>query len=347
MKSSVIARSLLLVTVVCSSLVFGQKAIGGPAGAPPPPPPPPPRAAGNVIAGYTFGDDNVKNGEDLAEAVVAKLAASAKYSNTGRGSRAFFREVEKLEAKSERRGKLPEDRDFCRIGGDFGVNYLCIIDIEKTGRGASVWARILDLSNCTVVANGEFVGLVRNTAEIEKAANELSGKLLQRQIFKRSIAAALAPPPPPPPPAPRGNAIAGYVFGADDARNGEELASQVVAKLADLRKYSQPRRNSREFFAEVAKMEEKTNSRGRLLQDKDFCRIGNDFGVEYLCIIDIEKAGRGASIWARILDLDNCTIIATGENKALIRNTAEINAVADDLVRQLSERKIGRRSIQR
>jgi len=290
----------------------------------------------------------VRNGEELAEAVVAKLAASKKYSEPRRKSREFFREVEKLEAKAERRGKLPEDRDFCRIGGDFGVNYLCIIDIEKTGRGASVWARILDLSSCQVIATGEFIGLVRNTAEITKAADELSRELLFRRLNKRSIAAALAPPPPPPPPpAPRGNAIAGYVFGEDNVRNAEELAEAVVTKLAGLRKYSEPKRKSREFFREVEKLEAKAERRGKLPEDRDFCRIGNDFGVDYLCIIDIEKAGRGASVWARILDLDNCTIIATGEATKLIRNTEEINAVADDLVRQLSDRKIGKRSIHR
>jgi len=45
--------------------------------------------------------------------------------------------------------------------------------------------------------------------------------------------------------------------------------------------------------------------------------------------------------------LDNCTIIATGESTGLIRNTEEINKVSDDLVKELVNRRIGRRSISR
>jgi len=125
--------------------------------------------------------------------------------------------------------------------------------------------------------------------------------------------------------------------------NAEELAEAVVAKLAANRKYSEPKRKSREFFREVEKLEARAERRGQLLADKDFCKIGNDFGVEYLCVIDIEKKGRGASIWARIIDLDKCTIIATGESTALIRNTEEINKVSDELVSELVNRKVGTR----
>jgi hypothetical protein len=347
MKRSVIANALVLVPVLCCGLVFGQKAIGGSAGSPPPPPPPPPPQSRDAIAGYVFGEDNARNAEELAELVVSKLAASRKYSEPKRKSREFFALVDQLESRKANRNQLPDDRDFCRIGGSFGVNFLCIMDIEKAGRGASTYARIINLSTCQVVGTAEFTGLIRNSAEIEKAASDLSRDLLNHRMFRRGGLAwgpPTPPPPPPPPPKVRGNAIAGYVFGEDNVRNAEELAEAVVNGLVNDRKYSQPKRRSAEFFREVEKAQDRAERRGKLLDDRDFCRIGDDFGVDFLCVIDIEKAGRGASIWARVINLDNCALVATGESTALIRNTAEINKVASELVSQLTQHRVGRRS---
>ncbi len=154
--------------------------------APPPPPPPPPTrsSSGDAIACYMFGADNARNAEELAERVVDKLASSRKYSISRRRNSEFFMEMEK---SSDGRGGLPSDRDICLAGRNFGVSYVCVIDIVKAGRGASIWGRIMDLSNCQIVGTAEFVGLIRNSAEIDRAANELSRELLFRRINKRSI----------------------------------------------------------------------------------------------------------------------------------------------------------------
>jgi TolB-like protein len=306
---------------------------------PPPPPPPPPPSGGNAIAAYVYGAENSANAEELAEAVVTNLANSRRYSQPRRGGREFFREADKAQQRS--RGRLLEDRDFCRIGSDFGVQFLTVIDIERAGRGNSVWARIIDLSNCRVVATAEYTGLIRNSAEIRSAATALSAELLNTRIGRRSIqvgGGTVAPPP-------RGNQIAAYVFGIEEARLGEELANSIVTGLVNSRTYSAPRRGAREFFREADKAQ--ARSRGRLLEDRDFCRIGTDYEIEYLTVIDIERAGRGNSVWARILDLETCKVIATGESTALIRNDAEVKAVSDEIVRELLRRNMGRRSTHR
>jgi hypothetical protein len=307
-------------------------------------PPPPAPASGNAIAAYVFGAENSANAEELAEAVVTNLANTRHYSQPRRGAREFFREADR--AQSRNRNRLLEDRDFCRIGSDFGVQFLTVIDIERAGRGNSVWARILDLSNCRVVATAEYTGLIRNSAEIRTAATALTAELTNRRIGTRSITvqvggasvtAAVTTPPPPP----RGNQIAAYVYGIEEARLGEELAQSIVNGLTSGRAYSVPRRGAREFFREADRVQ--ARNRGRLLEDRDFCRVGTDFEIEYLVIIDIEKAGRGNSVWARILDLETCRVIATGESTALIRNDAEVRAVSNEIVAELLHRRIGSR----
>jgi hypothetical protein len=335
-------------TAVCVPLLFGSvfaqvktasssSGSSGPQGGP--------NKGGNAIAAYVFGDENAKNAEDLADAIVTNLANSAKYSQPRGGARQFFAMADREQRKHG--GKLLSDRDFCRIGGDFGVNFLCIIDIEKAGRGNSVWARILDLTNCSVVATSEFTGLIRNSAEVTTAANNMTTELLKRNIGKRSIGGGSAVSTPTsnvtPTPAVRGNQIGAYVFGSENAKLGEDLAQYIVDGLSNSKKYSAPRRGAKQFYAMCDQQQRRKG--GALLGDRDFCKIGSDFEIEYLCIIDIEKAGRGNSVWARILDLDNCKIIATAESTALIRNDAEANTVANQIVTELLNKRIGNRSI--
>jgi hypothetical protein len=329
-------KALALTLAVCFSVGFAQIKVQVDIGK---------GGGGSAIAGYVFGEENSSNAEELAEAVVNNLVATSKYTQPKRGAREFFRACDKEQARN--RGKMLEDRNFCKIGGDFGVQYVVLIDIEKQGRGISVWARILDLNNCAVVGNAEYTGLIRNNQEISKAASALSSELVHRRMNKRSIggSAVSAPPPPPPPPPKRGDEIAGYVYGIEEAKLGEDLADAIVSGLASHRKYSPAKRGAREFYRQADREQKKKH--GRMLEDRDFCKIGSDYGVEYLCIIDIEKAGRGNSVWARILDLETCKIIATAESKALIRNDAEVNTVANEIVSELVNRRIGTRSIGR
>jgi len=342
MKKSVMLKALALLPALCFAVVFAQ--VGGPkTGSQPSRPAASVGSSGgggNAVAAYVFGEENARNAEELADAVVNSLAQSAKYSKPRRGAREFFREADKLQARN--RGRLLDDRDFCRIGGDFEVQTLVIIDIEKAGRGNSIWARLLDLDNCRIVGTAEYTGLIRGTAEIMQAANALSKELQNRRIGKRSIGQAIAQAiTPPPPPQQRGDQIAGYVYGVENAKLGEDLAEAIVDGLANLRKYTKAKRGAREFYKQADREQQK--KRGALLGDRDFCKIGSDYGVEYLVIIDIEKAGRGNSVWARILDLDNCQIIATGESTALIRNDDEVQKVASEIVSELQHRRVGTR----
>jgi len=338
MNKSVLFKALVIVPTLCLSAAFAFAQPGG--SRPGPGPGRAPGGGGNAVAAYVFGEENAKNAEDLADAVVTNLANSKQYSLPRRGPREFFRAADKMQARN--RGRLLEDRDFCKIGGDEGVQTLVIIDIEKTGRGNSVWARLLDLDRCAIVGTAEYTGLLRNTSDIRKAANELSSELQRRRIGKRSIGG----PPPPPPPARRGDQIAGYVYGIENAKLGEDLAEAIVDGLANLKQYTKARRGAREFYREADKMQ--ARNRGALLDDRDFCKIGADYGVEYLVIIDIKKLIPIASInsvWARILDLETCKVVSTGESGiAVIRTDAQVQAVAKEIVGELQQRRIGTRS---
>jgi hypothetical protein len=130
--------------------------------------------------------EEARLGEDLAEAIVNGLANSRTYSQPRRGARGFFREVEREENRLGRRGQLLDDRSFCKIGTDYEIEYLVIIDIEKRGRGNSVWARILDLETCRIIATGEYTGLIRNPGEVTQASNAIVSELLRRRTGSRS-----------------------------------------------------------------------------------------------------------------------------------------------------------------
>jgi len=195
-KKSVALKALVILPALCFAVAFAQ--VGGPRQVPGPGPRPAVGGPGspvggpsyggggvNAVAAYVFGEENTGRAEELAEAVVNNLAQSRKYSLPRRGAREFYRAADRLQARN--RGKLLEDRDFCRIGGDEGVQTLVIIDIDRSGRTLSVWARLLDLDNCRIVGTAEYTGFIRNSSDIRRAADELAGELQYRRIGKRSL----------------------------------------------------------------------------------------------------------------------------------------------------------------
>jgi len=175
MSKSILLKAAVLLPVLCFSFVFAQGVS----------PSRPANSPGNALAAYVFGGEEMRgeNGELLAETVVNNLVATGRYSNPRRGAREFFRAVDREQARN--RGRILEDRNFCRIGGDEGVQFLVIIDIESAGRGNSVWARLLDLDGCKIIGTAEFTGLVRNNNEINAAARELANELVHRRMNRR------------------------------------------------------------------------------------------------------------------------------------------------------------------
>jgi len=185
--SKFVLLKALAFAAICFSMSFAQ------GGRPPSQSPPAPSGGGNPVAAYVFGGEEMRGDldEDLADAIVNNLVADRRYSQPRRGAREFYREVDRAQARNRR--QILSDRDFCRIGGDFGVQYVVIMDIERAGRSNSVWARILDLNNCVLVATAEYVGLIRNASEVTAAANSLSAELLHRRIGKRGGSASSRP----------------------------------------------------------------------------------------------------------------------------------------------------------
>ncbi|MDR3012348.1 MAG: fibrobacter succinogenes major paralogous domain-containing protein [Chitinispirillales bacterium] len=182
-KFRIMTLSAAILSLFCLS-VYAQVGMAGRSGS---------SRGGDAVAAYVFGAETSANAEALAEAVVDNLVRSRNYSAPRRGAREFFREADRAQARN--RNRLLEDRDFCRIGSDFGVQYLCIVDIERAGRGNSVWARVIDLGNCRVIATAEYTGLIRNTREIQTAANSLTDELLRRRIGSRSTGAGIGVAP--------------------------------------------------------------------------------------------------------------------------------------------------------
>ena len=213
-KRNLLLTATILLPVLCFSL-YAQVGVA-----------PSRQQQGNAIAAYVFGAENSANAEELAEAVVNNLTADRRYAAPRRGAREFFREADRAQARS--RGRLLSDRDFCRIGDDFGVNFLVIIDIERQGRGNSVWARILDLGNCQVAATAEYTGPIRNTSEIRAGARALSNELLNARIGRRGARIAYASHGAPAAPVhrPRGR---GHGVGVDGIEDDDVVANEPVA----------------------------------------------------------------------------------------------------------------------
>ena len=322
---------------------------------------------------YIIGDP--RGNEALLMAVNNFLIRSGKYEVVAVDANDILAQ----EQVRQRNGSV-SDADIAQLGKNAGAQYVCVVQravldgrTYVSTRMVSVESGVANFSNMVELPWGEsIIDLIerqigdmlgipvtakpKQQAAPQRPPEELRAEIerLERQRWEqedayaradeRNYPSARSVAAPPPPPGSRGNQIAGYVFGGDEMRGDlGTLAEQVVNGLTNTKNYSAPRRGARQFFREVEKAEQRLNRRGQLLDDRDFCKIGTDYEIEYLVIIDIQKQGRVNSVWARVIDLETCKVIATGESTALVRNNAEVTAVANELIRELSNRRIGTR----
>jgi TolB-like protein len=312
---------------------------------------------------YVTGGKNAAENRALATRITHGLVNSGQYSAIERAD-AFLDQVAR-EMTTQRSGAI-DDRQISELGRQAGAQFVCVGEILEVFGDHQVSARIINVVSVEVVASGVAEGALRNINDFAVLSNQVVASMLgveqstvtvppssrptQQQavhswddaelsVREDRVTSRSVPPPSPPPSstANRGNSIAAYVYGGEDLRGNsvEELAVAVVSGLVRSGRYTQPHRGARERM--------QAGSRGRMLDDRDFCRIGVDAGVQFLVLIDIKRAGRGYSVWARLLDLNSCWVIATAEYAGLVRDDAEIRAAANTLSRELLNRRVGSR----
>ena len=172
----------------------------------------------------------------------------------------------------------------------------------------------------------------------------------------------LLPPPPPPPPVPVAQPtppppsaptpaptpataaptagppnIAVYVTGGASDDEKSALGTRILASLVNSGRYKGIER-SNTFLAEIDKEMEKQMSGA--IDDNQISKVGKQFGVKFICIVDITPAYESFQVSARIVNVETAEVVYIGEAFCPYKTALYITWVSEQVVRKMFGEKL-------
>jgi hypothetical protein len=157
-----------------------------------------------------------------------------------------------------------------------------------------------------------------------------------------------APPPVPvaqpaqPAPAPAAPSagppnIAVYVTGGASDDEKSALGTRILASLVNSGRYRGIER-SNTFLAEIDKEMEKQMSGA--IDDSQISKVGKQFGVKFICIVDITPAYESFQVSARIVNVETAEVAYIGEAFCPHKTALYITWVSEQVVRKMFGEKL-------
>jgi hypothetical protein len=142
------------------------------------------------IAVYVTGNNNSSENKLIASRLVAAIAKDGFYEVVERTD-AFLAQIKK-EQTYQQSGSVDDDQ-LSRLGKQFGVQKVCIVEVIPVARAFYISARIVDVESASVEATADVTcESVTNINALVVSANELASKLLNpdeiiEQMASRTI----------------------------------------------------------------------------------------------------------------------------------------------------------------
>jgi len=146
------------------------------------------------IAVYVTGDDihnNMKTA--LGTRMLASLVNSGRYSGIER-SQAFLAEIDR-EHEKQRSGEV-DDNQISQLGRQFGVKFVCIVNITPILGDFQVSARIVDVETAEIAFIGEASSPLNTVDDLESVSDMVVDGMFGRQT-RRARKSEPAPAPAP------------------------------------------------------------------------------------------------------------------------------------------------------
>jgi hypothetical protein len=123
--------------------------------------------------------------------------------------------------------------------------------------------------------------------------------------------------------------LAVYVFGAEDPALNKALTTRLITALGGSG-YYRVTDNYKEFF-ERAVAEAGTTS----LSAEQFKSLGQQFGVKYVCVVEIAPVFGENQASAHILDVETGKVKATGAADVPLKTLADLSAASEQIVKAM------------
>ena len=125
--------------------------------------------------------------------------------------------------------------------------------------------------------------------------------------------------------------VAVYMTGPNSGIN-KVLGDQLVAAFSQSNKYVAIERTA-SFLAELSK--EQRYQRTGAVSDNEISRLGKQFGVQLVCVVDISDVFGQKYVSARLIDVENAEVVNTANTNSSLNSMDELMRVSDSLKGQL------------
>jgi len=126
--------------------------------------------------------------------------------------------------------------------------------------------------------------------------------------------------------------VAVYIAGGSDAGINKVLADQLVAAIVKSGKYTAIERTS-SFLAQLNN--EQSYQHGGAVDDNQLSRLGKQFGVQLVCVAEVNDVFGQKYVSARFIDVESAEVISTASANSNMSNMDELLKVAESITNEL------------
>ena len=267
------------------------------------------------IAVYMTGDDPMN--EIIANRLMASFISSGKYMPVER-SAAFLAAVSK-EHSYERSGEV-DDEQIAELGKQYGIKYLCVVSVVDVWNNEKyITSRILDVTSAEVIGSCSSNGSIADGATLMSALDDLSRNLSNALDYSKNE---------------NTQKVAVYVSKTGNKDVDVILGDQLVAGFSRSGDYIAVERTNA-FLKQIQK--ETGYQQSGAVDDEDLIRLGEKFGVQYVCVTKTIPWGGSYFISSRLIDVKTSEVpkMYNAENKVM-KKSQDVLVVAKEIAAELS-----------
>jgi len=134
--------------------------------------------------------------------------------------------------------------------------------------------------------------------------------------------------------------VAVYVTGQQTGIN-KVLGDQLVSAFAKSGKYIAIERTA-SFLAELNK--EQSYQRTGAVGDNEIARLGEQFGVQLVCVADVSDVFGEKYVSARLIDVESAEVVNTANTSSQMHSMTELLSVTDKITKELTSKTVYERA---
>ena len=268
------------------------------------------------VAVYVTGEDSGLN-KVVGSKLVAAIARTDEFSVVERSSE--FQAALTSELLYEHAGEVDEN-EIARLGKQYGVSLVCVANVFQAFKEQYISARIIDVESAQVIRTASSSGSVQTLTDLINAASNLATDLVQNMGTEQPH---------------NMKKVAVYVPRNDASKGiGRVLGDKMVAAFVSSGRYIAVERTN--SFLSQLRNEQEYQQNGAV-DDKEISRIGQQFGVQYVCVADVSDVMGEKYVSARMIDVETAEVVNTHDVGGIINDMNSCLRIATDISEALSK----------